>query len=244
MDKQQVSTLAIALVCRLLKFGLAAFVLVGLSALASGLGNWDEKGSCSTLMADDQMSLNRATELEATNLPQPNWIGQPSKRVGAVFQTVVTSDPYTTKEECDAALDSQLVQATDRYVDELLGPQAHRLVPVDIGTIRHAVCREEYVETLDTSVGPMRRVHVLLAFDERLRDSLRDRYRSAVQHRRVSQAGGGALAVLLVLATLFGYLKLDTATRGFYTRRLQVVATVVILAVVVLGLQWVQTPVP
>ena len=41
-----------------------------------------------------------------------------------------------------------------------------------------------------------------------------------------------AAAVLLVLGSVFGYLKLDTLTRGYYTRRLQFAAVIVILTVV------------
>ena len=42
----------------------------------------------------------------------------------------------------------------------------------------------------------------------------------------------GAGIVLLLVTTLFGYFKLDTATRGYYTGRLQFAAAAAILALV------------
>jgi purine-cytosine permease-like protein len=49
------------------------------------------------------------------------------------------------------------------------------------------------------------------------------------------QTGLGAGAVLLLLGTMFSYLKLDTETRGYYTGRLQFGAAGVILAIIAAG---------
>ena len=56
--------------------------------------------------------------------------------------------------------------------------------------------------------------------------------RDAQTEHRLLGLAGGAAAVLLVLGSVFGYLKLDTMTRGYYTRRLQFAAALVILTVV------------
>ena len=56
-----------------------------------------------------------------------------------------------------------------------------------------------------------------------------------VLHERVGKATYVGL-VLALLGTMFGYLKIDTATRGYYTRRLQLVSTLAILTT--LGLGW------
>ena len=45
-----------------------------------------------------------------------------------------------------------------------------------------------------------------------------------------------ALLVLALVGTIFSYLHVDTLTRGFYTRRLQVAAVLVILAIIALGM--------
>ena len=61
-------------------------------------------------------------------------------------------------------------------------------------------------------------------------DSKRIQRNAQIEHRLLEVAGGTA-AVMLVLGAVFGYLKLDTLTRGYYTRRLQLAAGVVILTV-------------
>ena len=166
---------------------------------------------------------------------RPAWLGEAPRRVGPVFSTVVVSDPYVSKSECDTALDPQLRNVALGYVDDLLGSGARRFVDLDISDVRTRIARDEYVELLDTSVGPMQRVHVLLEFDESLRAEFRQRYKEGIRQRRLYQASGGAMLFLALLGVVFGYLTIDTATRGFYSRRLQLAATVAILLIVFAG---------
>ena len=60
-------------------------------------------------------------------------------------------------------------------------------------------------------------------------------HEQALVQRRVGVAAGGMGLVIIVLGTLFGYLKLDTATRGYYSGRLKLAAAAVILSAVTLG---------
>ena len=46
------------------------------------------------------------------------------------------------------------------------------------------------------------------------------------------QTGLGVGIVILLLSTMFSYFKLDTATRGYYTGRLQFAAAAAILTVI------------
>jgi hypothetical protein len=64
---------------------------------------------------------------------------------------------------------------------------------------------------MDTSVGPMRRVHVLLEFDEPVARDLMRRAHAALVRQRLFQAGGAAAAVLAALVGVFGYLSLTKA---------------------------------
>jgi hypothetical protein len=167
---------------------------------------------------------------------RPAWVGAAPKRVGPVYSTVVVSDPYVSKAECDEAIDPQLRDVALRYVDDLLGSGARRFVDLDMSAVRTKMARDEYVELLDTSVGPMQRVHVLMEFDNSLRDEFRQQYQAGIRQRRLYQAGGGAVLLVGFLVVMFGYLTVDTATRGFYTRRLQLAAAAAILLIVVLGI--------
>lgn len=150
---------------------------------------------------DDEASRSAADE-------RPAWVDQPDGIEGGAFHTIVVSDPYTTKRECDAALNEQLLDATQSYLAARLGERAPEEVPVDLAYIRHRVCKNEYTEIMDTSVGPMRRVHVLLEFDEPTARDLMARARAALTRERLFQAGGAAAAVLAALGVAFGYLSL------------------------------------
>ena len=52
----------------------------------------------------------------------------------------------------------------------------------------------------------------------------------------MAQVSGVALWVLALVGSVYTFLKVDTATKGYYTKRLQVAAAVVILTIIVLGL--------
>ncbi|MCA9248876.1 MAG: hypothetical protein KDA42_17235 [Planctomycetales bacterium] len=177
-----------------------------------------------------------ATAATAANSARPTWIGESPLRVGPVYRTTVVSDPYLTRLECEEALDPQLLETARRYVDELLGADARRYVDLDVATVRSRIATEEYMEQIDSSVGPMQRVHVLLEFDDALRADFKEQYKQGLREARLYQAGGGAALLLAALGIVFGFLTLDTATRGFYTRRLQLAATAAILAIVALGI--------
>ena len=59
-------------------------------------------------------------------------------------------------------------------------------------------------------------------------------WRTNQTKNQLTQVALIGLTVLSLLATLFGYLKLQTLTRGFYTGHLQVICIAVIIALIVL----------
>ena len=52
---------------------------------------------------------------------------------------------------------------------------------------------------------------------------------------RLAHVGLAVVAVLAGLGAVFTYLRLDTATKGYYSGRLQIATATVILGLVVLG---------
>ncbi|MGE0759821.1 MAG: hypothetical protein AB7O38_22595 [Pirellulaceae bacterium] len=78
----------------------------------------------------------------------------------------------------------------------------------------------------------MNQAHALLVFDEPFRQEIDRRWSEIRSRSRLVQTGLSAGAILLLLGTLFSYFKLDTATKGYYTRRLQFVTAGTILALV------------
>ncbi|WP_428308431.1 hypothetical protein [Lacipirellula sp.] len=185
---------------------------------------------------------------QAKSLPKPDWVINPPKQVGNVRKIVVVSDPYSSDAECRRDLDGRMSQVVLDRIDSLASKPIERIkmpmledtrwaerhpedrlrsevmtlfaigVPSDY--IRRELCADEYMETVDASVGPMRRAYALLEFNE-TQDAILVNH--AVRYARrngvltTSLLGGGLLASV---ATLFGLLKVDTWTRGYYTKRL------------------------
>ena len=159
---------------------------------------------------------------------KPDWLVNPPKQVGNVRRIVVASGPFSTIEECQRNLDRKMYDVVrNRMIDLSRSSLAQRNAPAelaDVGLggdyIRRELCTDEFVDTLDSSVGEMKQVHALLEFNEAQDAMLIDRARSYSRQeglQDVSLIGGGLLASV---ATLFGLLKVDTWTRGYYTKRL------------------------
>ena len=69
------------------------------------------------------------------------------------------------------------------------------------------------------------------AFDERARADFERMWRNAVVQDRLWYIGGGGALVLALLATLYGYLKLELRTDSASRGKLQLAATLVALIV-------------
>ncbi len=160
-------------------------------------------------------------------LPKPDWVLNPPKQIGNVRKFVVTSDPYLTAEECRQDADEKMRNLALNRATELSGAAARRngaasLADLGLGGdyVRRELCTDEYVDVIDSSVGEMRKTYSLVEFNEAQDALLVDRARSYSRQEGlldVTLIGGGVLASI---ATLFGLLKVDTWTRGYYTKRL------------------------
>lgn len=180
--------------------------------------------SGSPALAERELSPTEETD-------RPAWVDREAWREGDVYRMVVVSDPFTTRGECERDLGGRIVEAAQEYAGRLLGPTAETRLGITPAYVWERAHEEEWTEDLQSSVGPMKRVHVLLKFDTAVRSDLEARWQQFVLAGRLGLAGGGAALVLLLVGTLFGYLKLDTATRGYYTGRLQLAAATLILGV-------------
>ena len=98
--------------------------------------------------------------------------------------------------------------------------------------IEEHLVKEEWQQTKRFSVGPMIQLHVLLEFDREVNAHLTEEWNRAIVAERL--AGVGALAVvgLLLLSTVYAYLRTDLASGGAYRGRLRLAAGAAILAVI------------
>ena len=172
---------------------------------------------------------------------RPEWVEAPPVREGAVHTTSICSEPYATHQQAVHALDEKLLAATSDYVKEhLQSDLAGQLIRFNLDDVKQKLLRREntYHEKIQVSIGPMHQVHARLEFTEGFREELARRWSELRAIYRLAQTGLISGGVLLLLATVFGYFRLDNATRGYYTGRLQFMAAAAILAIVASGVMF------
>ncbi len=180
------------------------------------------------------VELAVAKEPEQT---RPAWVDHPPKRVGNVYRVVVSSGPYQTETECYHVLETLLAKEVQQRIEQLVpdsqvsGPDAFG---IGVDYVLRELCNGAWTETSEASFGEMKQVHVLMEFGAAQDKLLRTAYRNYQRQGRVAQVGGIAGLILGGLATLFGLLKIDTATKGYYSKRLFFGVPAAIIAILLL----------
>jgi len=176
-----------------------------LKALGSALG----KGIAENKKKQrDALAARGAGEPPPAPPNKPAWIGRGPQRAGEVYRMSIDVGPYTTRLECDANLPESLQAALDQYVKLCLGQQAAGKVRLPPGELREMLVKEEWEETRQYTVGPMKHLHVLLEFDRQLKNRIEQQWKDTIIAERLWVAGGGVTAALALLFVLFGYLKI------------------------------------
>jgi hypothetical protein len=170
---------------------------------------------------------------------RPDWVEADfSQQQGDVQRVSVASGLFQKKHDAARALDAELSKATQDYVASYLGHKAAgTLVPVELSYIRQNLVRPEntYSEVIEVSIGPMHQTHALLEFGPSFNRHLEERWRTITVTGRTLRLGVIAAGVIFALSLVFGYFRADTATRGYYTTRLQLLTATGILALVAGG---------
>ncbi len=169
---------------------------------------------------------------------RPDWVEQPPTISGDVHYWSVKSDYHLREHDAWRALDDELVRSAREYVIEFLGSaQAPLFFQFDAAQLKERFVHrgQMYHEIVEASVGRMHQMHARLEFPQEYQEELQARWSQVVSAMRLFRTLGVAAGVLGLIAVLFAYFRLDTATRGYYTLRLKLLAGVAILAVVVLG---------
>jgi hypothetical protein len=205
----------------------------------------DKSPSPATDSLDDQppRDLPVSPEAEPTVIippGRPAWVEAEPSLAGEVQTWPVSAGPYKTHAQCLRELDQNLVAAMNEYIVDYLGSDlATVAIRYDAKTIRQRFVKPEniYEEELviRDPVGTVRQVHALLEFDQALRGELDAKWARFRATSRLWQGGLFAGAVLFLLGTVYSYFRLDNATRGYYTGRLQFLSAAAILALVAIG---------
>jgi hypothetical protein len=191
--------------------------------------------------SDAEPSRGASHSPSAVRSARPDWVIRPPGIVGNVRKVVVSAGPFKTLDECHIDLENQMREVVARRIAELAsaatGGRVHppQLESLNIGTdyILRELCPEpEYVEEVEASFGPMKRAYVLVEFTEAQDAVLLDRWKTYARRDRLAMAAFGATLVVGGLALAYGLLKVDTWTRGYYSKRLFVGVPAAIIGVV------------
>ena len=101
---------------------------------------------------------------------RPDWVGRPPQAAGDDYRTSITVGPYTTRAECDAKLPEEVQKALNQYVQTWLGERMPPGVVLPEADFRPAIVKEQREEVRQYSVGPMVNLHVLLEFDQAVKE--------------------------------------------------------------------------
>lgn len=180
---------------------------------------------------------------------RPAWVDNPPKRAGGVFTTVVRVGPYSQLDECYEETDRQLADLAYDYlksnapasVDGHKNARSAWFFGMTNSSLRELLYRDEFVEPVESSVGDMQNLYTLVEITpedgERIRKSREKHIRVTLRDERVTIVTIFAGGILGLVALVFGLLKLDEATRGYYSKWLLLGVPVGILLLMVILLE-------
>lgn len=202
---------------------------------------------------EDSPRIGHAAAAVKTSGPRPSWLDPGASRSNA-FQFIVETDA-ASRQQADVQVNQEIVIKTAEVLDNLVGTQfvhdrygrrqhwsdevsLHQLLNLGFtpGEIRDTVWKAEYVEqsNLDLQTGPfpMVKVYTLLEYTPEFRNELQLRWRQHRSQQRLFEVGIVAACILGGLSLVWGVLKFDTVTKGYYTKRLIVTGLVVTMVVI------------
>jgi hypothetical protein len=187
----------------------------------------------------------RSAVIEESKQPRPSWVAQAPKRVGNVRRDVIVTDEYASREECEWVADRLLQLKTYEHLQRLVGKplDANRMhamrnealsveghtpwfiheldkAGITVDYIHQEIAREEYMEKVERSVGEMLKLYTQIEFTPGIDNDLRQHWQMSQRQERFAFVGLGASSVLGLLGFAWGLLKIDTWTKGYYTKRL------------------------
>ncbi len=187
-----------------------------------------------------------ATAVAMESTPAPDWVESEPYTVDHVtFLVAKTDQEFRSVQSADEALDPVICETIQRYLELELGHHvpALQISAADLndklivpGSRLVYSVDEPYTEELakrygtdhKTSYYAVAKIKLDTAFLGEIRDQIQSQtilYRL----RMTGLFGSGTLALLVVL---FGYLRIEQATRGFYNRRLQTIGILLAAAIV------------
>jgi hypothetical protein len=93
---------------------------------------------------------------------------------------------------------------------------------IGLDRVRRETVREQHLASRESqrSMATMYKQYTLVEFTKQFDNELRQAYNTYRRQERFAVVGAGASTVLMLLASVLGLLKIDTWTKGYYTKRL------------------------
>jgi hypothetical protein len=176
--------------------------------------------------------------------PRPDWVAQPPRMVGGVQRVVLQAGPYTSLEECYTQLRRELREAVADHIGELVreatanaSPYVPELALMGItdGYMIRELLTDQYVEDVEASFGLTKTAWGLVEFSETQDVHLLNAWRNYARRDRIKYTVLLAVGTVSVLGALFALLKIDTWTRGYYTKRLFLGVPAAIIGLMILA---------
>jgi hypothetical protein len=140
---------------------------------------------------------------------RPAWVDAQPGLIEEGYQRILVVGPYSTEPECHREIPGKLEEAVDEYAlmyDPKLGPRLH-IRGDTLRTEQPRLVREQYAETISSSVGPMRQIHLRVVFDRKFNRWLDQKLAQLVVARRVASLAALGGIVLTVLAVAWLWLR-------------------------------------
>jgi hypothetical protein len=180
--------------------------------------------------ADDspESEAKDSSETPAADVvPPPDWVKYPPKSVPNVYRRVVSSSWYPSEAECRSRIDPQVEQAVSNYLHQTVGGTGMGLVQslpqlgITSDYIRDNLISNEFAERRGFAhEDGLTNLHVLLEIDSADSDFMTAQWRAHARMHRIAWVRNLMVGVMVSLAGVLGLIKVDTATKGYYTKRL------------------------
>lgn len=199
---------------------------------------------------DGTHNSHRSPLLNNHETSRPEWTKELNWRLvrsneGEAWQTAIHAGPEASGFSLEKDLDREIVNRLRQFLQEKISPDAASVVNLHerdgkLWRSRLVTAEHETIHERNVADEPiiLHEKWLRLELDQPAQQHLRQRYEQGLVEQRLTLAGVAAGLMLAVLGTIFSYLKIDTATRGFYTGRLRFGTGLTILVILALGLSF------
>ena len=207
-------------------------------------GQGDAAAASHESAEDSTHPTEPAAATEPAPEPKPDWVLHPPKLGGPVREFVVQAGPYSTLNECYEGLREAIQTQVQQRIEELVraetGNNWANVPPMEymhLSTdyIVSELLADEYVETVEASFGQTKMAWGLLRFTPDQDNRLLEAWKGYARRDGIAIAIAVSALVLGVVGFIFALLKIDTWTRGYYSKRLFLGVPAAIIAFMLLA---------